>query len=262
MRPPSVNNKNGTAPTKFQIMNKIIEQYQRNQQMMQEMFIELHRRGTEQTKILIEALQRGGGQNINTTHLVQAFGGQNDVNETRTDDNSTAATSEKPVPHQEWLDWVERAKQKEQKRQQERANDEATNAHIEYINGTKYEWKPGNIALPQTATVSSAFPTSPNYFECLEDDDNPPTVEATLSDEYNSQSPAAATQSRAQRVSNRTKREVTFKEEVVTEVRMRPKFDNEKELSQPRAEKLANQRAAERCKHLFEVKLKSMCATT
>ena len=116
-----------------------------------------------------------------------------------------------------------------------------TGAHTEYINGTKYEWKPGNIALPQTANISSAFPASPNYFECLEDDDEPPTVEPTLSRTADSQPPVEATKSQAKRVSEKaTKKKVEFASEVVTEVRTRPRFENEKELSQPKEEEIQN----------------------
>ena len=133
------------------------------------------------------------------------------------------------------------------------------NVHTEYINGAKYEWKPGNIALPQTANISSAFPASPNYFECLEDYDEPLTVEPTSSRTDDSQPPAEATKSQAKRVSEKaTKKKVEFASEVVTEVRTRPRFENEKELSQPKEEEIQNRRAAKCCRHLLDIQLKSM----
>ena len=134
-------------------------------------------------------------------------GEQINANKTWAEDRSTEAATEKPVPHQEWLDWVERAKQNEQKRQDEMNRSKITGAHTEYINGTKYEWKPGNIALPQTANISSAFPASPNYFECLEDDDETPTAEPTSSRTDDSQPPAEATKSQAKRVSKQITKE-------------------------------------------------------
>merc|ERR1712115_612381 len=100
-----------------------------------------------QTKLLIDILQRKNGRlNINTTQLMNSLGKQNNVSETRTDDRNAAATIEKPVPRY-WLDWVEIRKQNEQKRREERANDRTTNDHNEYIDGVKYELKPGTIGL-------------------------------------------------------------------------------------------------------------------
>ena len=182
MRAPPLNNKNGAASMTFKMALKIMEQYQRNQMqnqqdqwMMLKTFMEQQR---QQNKIIMDViLSRNGRMNIDTTQLMHKLGEHTNVSETRADDRSTEAATEKPVPHQEWLDWVERAKQNEQKRQDEMNKNKTTGAHTEYINGAKYEWKPGNIALPQTANISSAFPASPNYFECLKDNDDPPTVE-------------------------------------------------------------------------------------
>ena len=73
----------------------------------------------------------------------------------------------------------------------------------------------GTIALTETADISTTFPASSNYFKCLEEDDNPPTVESTLPKEYNLQAQTTVTQSRAQRVSEQqTKREVESVPEV------------------------------------------------
>ena len=165
---------------------------------------------------------------------------QNNVSKTRTDDRNAAAIAVKPVPRH-WLDWVERTKQNEQKHQEVRANYGTTNDHTEYIDGAKYEWKPGTIALPQTADIATTFPASSNYFKCLEENDDPTTVEPTLSRTDESLPPTEAKKSQAKRVSKKaTKKKVEFTSEVVTEVRTRPKFDNEKALSQPKEEEIQN----------------------
>ena len=135
MRHPSPNNKNGSASTTFQMAIKMMEQYQRNEQMMQEqyqrnqqMMLETFMKQQEiQTKLLIEIIQRKNGRlNIDTTQLMNNLGEQNNVSETRTDDINAAATEEKPVPRH-WLDWVERTKQNKQKCREESANDRTTN---------------------------------------------------------------------------------------------------------------------------------------
>ena len=167
MRPPSSNNKNKSTSPTFKLALLIMEQYQqdqRNQQMMLEMFM---KQQAIQTKLIIDTIQRKNGRlNIDSTQLMNNLGKQNNVNETQTDDRNAAATAKKPVPRY-WLDWVEKRKQNEQKRRDERANEQTTNNHIEYIDGAKYEWKPGTIALPQTADISTTFPASSNYFKCL-----------------------------------------------------------------------------------------------
>ena len=85
-------------------------------------------------------------------------------------------------------------------------------------------------------------------------------MEPTSSRIDDSQPPAEATKSQAKRVSKKaTKKKVEFTSEVVTEVRTRPKFDNEKALSQPKEEEIQNRRLAERCSHLLDVKIKTMC---
>ena len=94
-----------------------------------------------------------------TTQIMNSLGKQNNVSKTQTDDRNAAAKTVKHVPRY-WLDWAEKRKQNEQKRREERANKGTTNNHIEYINGAKYEWKPGTIALTQTADISTAFPAS------------------------------------------------------------------------------------------------------
>ena len=256
MRPPSPNNKNGSTSTTFKMTREststafkmalvIMEQYQRNQQMMLEnqrncmkTFMEQQKM---QTKLLIDTIQRKNGRlKINSTQLMNNLGKQNNVSETRTDDRNTATTTEKPVPRY-WLDWVEKRKQNEQKRREERANDGTTNDHIEYIDGAKYEWKPGTIALPQTADIATTFPASSNYFKCLEENNDPTTVEPTLSRTDESLPPTEAKKSQAKRVSKKaTKKKVEFTSEVVTEVQTRPKFDNEKALSQPKEEEIQN----------------------
>ena len=160
MRPPSSNNKNKSTSTTFKLALLIMEQYQQdqqNQQMMLEMFM---KQQAIQTKLIIDTIQRKNGRlNIDSTQLMNNLGKQNNVNETKTDNRNAAATAKKPVPRY-WLDWVEKRKQNEQKRRDERANKETTNNHIEYIDGAKYEWKPGTIALTQTADISTAFPAS------------------------------------------------------------------------------------------------------
>ena len=126
--------------------------------------------------------------------------------------------------------------------------------HIEYIDGIKYEWKPGHIPFPQSTNLTEACPPSPNYFECLDDNDDPPTVEPTSSRTDDSQPPAEATKSQAKRVSEKaTKKKVEFASEVVTEVRTRPRFENEKELSQPKEEEIQNRRATKCCRHLLNI---------
>ena len=75
-----------------------------------------------------------------------------------------------------------------------------------------------------------------------------------MSRKENSQLPTKESQSRAKRVNNQeTKRKVEFIPELVTEVQTRPKFDNEKALSQPKEEEIQNQRVAKRCSHLSQV---------
>ena len=106
MRPPLPNNKNGSTSTTFKKTIKstsktlkmalvMMEQYQRNHQMMLEKCMEMFMKQQEmQIKHLI---------NINTTQLMNILGKQNKVSETRTDDRNAAATIEKPVPRY-WLD--------------------------------------------------------------------------------------------------------------------------------------------------------------
>ena len=158
MRAPSLNNKNGSASKTLKLALVIMEQHQRNQQKLMEMFM---KQGERNNKCLMDIIQhRNIRLNIDTTKLMHDLGEQKNVNETRANDRSTATTTEKPVPHQEWLDWVERAKQNDQKRQEETGDGGTTNVHTEYINGAKYEWKPGDIAVPQTKNISSAFQSS------------------------------------------------------------------------------------------------------
>ena len=107
-----------------------------------------------------------------------------------------------------------------------------TNQNIEYIDGIKYEWKPGHVPFPKSINLTEAYPPSPNYFECLKDNDDPPTEKPTLSRTDESQPPTEATESQAKRVSKKvTKKKVEFASEIITEVRTRPRFENEKELS-------------------------------
>ena len=153
MRPPSPNNKNRSTSTTFKITRKststtfkmalvIMEQYQRNQQMMLEKCMEMFMKQQEiqtkiQTKFLIDAIQHKNGRlNIDTTQIMNSLGKQNIVSKTRTDDRNAAAKTVKHVPRY-WLDWVEKRKQNEQKRQEERANNGTTNVHNEYIDGVK-----------------------------------------------------------------------------------------------------------------------------
>ena len=119
MRAPPPNNKNGAASMTFKMAIKIMEQYQQNQterqQKQQEWFMEMMemiRKQTERnTKFLMDViLSRNGRMNIDTTQLMHNLGEHINVSETQADDRSTKAATDKPVPHQEWLDWVERAK--------------------------------------------------------------------------------------------------------------------------------------------------------
>ena len=71
----------------------------------QKLFEMMMKQQEQQNKIIMNAIwSRYGGPNIEAIKLTHDLGGHNNVSETRTDDRSTAATTEKPVPHQEWLD--------------------------------------------------------------------------------------------------------------------------------------------------------------
>ena len=48
----------------------------------------------------------------------------------------------------------------------------AKNARVEYINGRKYEWGPGNVAGQCNSSLSSTFAPTPNFYDVLEDSDD------------------------------------------------------------------------------------------
>ena len=87
----------------------MMEQYQRNHQMMLEKCMEMFMKQQEiqtniQTKLLIDAIQRKNGRlNIDTTQITNSLGKQNNVSETRNDNRNAAAKTVKHVPRY-WLD--------------------------------------------------------------------------------------------------------------------------------------------------------------
>ena len=45
----------------------------------------------------------------------------------------------------------------------------AKNARVEYIDGKRYEWAPGNVAGQRNSSLSATFAPTPNFYDVLDD---------------------------------------------------------------------------------------------
>ena len=61
----------------------------------------------------------------------------------------------------------------------------AKNARVEYINGEKYEWSPGNVAGQRNSSLSSTFAPTPNFYDVLNDAVCTPPVQRSAGPKIN-----------------------------------------------------------------------------
>ena len=61
----------------------------------------------------------------------------------------------------------------------------AKNARVEYINGKKYEWSPGNVAGQRNSSLSSTFAPTPNFYDVLDDAVCTPPVQRSAGPKIN-----------------------------------------------------------------------------